>query len=118
MRQTKWDKLNLQQFNLASLADPFTEKEDHEALLQISPDKAPVDARWSHTKPKSPVRQARTTLDLNQDVPVNLIYKLTRKQQTVKFKSVSAGFPNHSYAGYRQGSTDTEDDDRSGMINV
>jgi len=44
-RDFNWDKLNLQQFNLASLADPFTEKEVPEALLQISPDKAPVDAR-------------------------------------------------------------------------
>ena len=56
---------------------------------------AGVDVRWSHTKPRSPVRQARTALDLNQGVPVNLNCKLTRKQQTVKFKSVSAGFPNH-----------------------
>ena len=61
----------------------------------------PVDARWSHTKPRSPVSQARTALDLNQGVLVNLTCKLTKKQQTVKFKSVSAGFPNHSYAGYR-----------------
>ena len=69
-------------------------------------------------KPESPVCQARTALDSNQGMPVNLTCKLTRKQQTVKFKSVSAGFPNHSYAEYRQGSTDTEDDDRSSMINV
>ena len=55
-----------------------------------------VDAKRSHTKPESPVRQARTALDSNQGVLVNLICKLTRKQQNVKFKSVSAGFPNHS----------------------
>ena len=48
--------------------------------------------------------------DLNQGVPVNLTCKLTRKQQTVKFKSVSAGFPNHSYMEYRQGLADTEND--------
>ena len=61
-----------------------------------------VDARWSHTKPRSLVRQVRTALDLNQCVPVNLTCKLTKKQQTVKFKSVSTGFSNHSYVGYRQ----------------
>ena len=77
-----------------------------------------IDAKQSHTKPESTIRQARTALDSNLGVPVNLTYKLTRKQQTVKFNSVSAGFPNHSYAGYRQGSADTQDDDRSGMINV
>ena len=47
-----------------------------------------VDARRSHTKPRSPIGQARTALDLNRGVPVNLTCKLTRKQQTVKFKSV------------------------------
>ena len=77
-----------------------------------------IDARWSHTKPRSPIRQAQTALNLNQGVSVNLTCKLTRKQQTVKFKSVSAGFSNHSYAGYRQGPADTEDDKRSGMISV
>jgi len=69
-------------------------------------------------KPESPVRQAQTALDSNQGVPVNLTYKLTRKQQTIKFKSVSARFPNHSYVGYRQGHVDTEDDKRSGMMSV
>ena len=77
-----------------------------------------VDARWSHTKPRSPVRQARTALDLNQGVPVNLTCILTRKQQTVKFKRVSAEFPNHSYAGYWQSPADIEDDKRSGMMSV
>ena len=52
--------------------------------------------------------------DLNQGVPVNLTCKLTRKQQTIKFRSVSAGFANHSYAVYRQGSADTEDDKKIG----
>jgi hypothetical protein len=77
-----------------------------------------VDAKQSHNKPESPVRQARTALDSNQGVPVNLTCKLTRKQQTVKFKSVSAGFPNHSYAAYRQGSADTENNSRSGTKSV
>ena len=62
-----------------------------------------VDAKRSHIKPESPVRQTRTALDSNEGVPVNLTCKLIRKQQTVKFKSVSAGFPNHSYTAYRQG---------------
>ena len=79
---------------------------------------ATVDAKQSHTKPESTVRQARTALDSNQGVPVNLTCKLTRKQQIVKFKSVSAGFPNHSYAAYRQDSADTEKDSRSGIISV
>ena len=76
------------------------------------------DTKRSHTKPESPVRQARNTLDSNQGVPANLTCKLTRKQQTIKYKSVSAGFLNHSYVAYRQGSADTENDNRSGMINV
>ena len=72
-----------------------------------------------HTpKPESLVRQARTALDSNQDMPVNLTCKLTRKMQTVKYKSVLAGFPNHSYAAYRQGSADTENDSRSGIKSV
>ena len=72
-----------------------------------------------HTpKPESIVCQARTALDLNQDVPVNLICKLTRKQQTIKYKSVSAGFPKHSYAAYRQGSTEIENDSRSDIKSV
>ena len=72
---------------------------------------------WNdHTpKPESLVRQARTALDSNQGVPVNLTCKLTRKQQTVKFKSISAGFPNNSYALYRQGSVDTKNDNRSSI---
>ena len=77
-----------------------------------------VYAKRSHTKPKNPVRQARTALDSNQSVLVNLTCKLTRKQQTFKFKSVSAGFPNHSYAGYRQGSADTEGDKRLCLMSV
>ena len=72
-----------------------------------------------HTpKLESPVRQDRTALDSNQDVPVNLTYKSISKQQTVKLKSVSAGFLNHSYAPYRQSSADTENDNRSGIKNV
>ena len=75
--------------------------------------------RNDHTpKPESPVRQARTALDSNQGVPVNLTCKLTRKQQTVKFKSVSAGFPNHPYAAYWQDSADTENDNRSNIKRV
>ena len=77
-----------------------------------------VDTKGSHTKPEIPVRQARTALDSNQGVPVKLTCKLTRKQQTVKFKSLSAGFPNHSYAGYRQSPADIEDDKRSDMMSV
>ena len=77
-----------------------------------------VDAKWSHTKPESPVRQARTALDLNQGVPVNLTCKFTRKQQTVKYESVSAGIPNNSDASYRQGSADIENDNKSGMKSV
>ena len=76
------------------------------------------DAKRSHTKPESPVRQAWTALDSNQGVPVNLTCKLIRKQQTVKFKSVSAGFPNHPYAMYRQGSADTENDNKSSIKSV
>ena len=64
------------------------------------------------TKPDSPVRQARTALDSNQDVPINLTCKLTRKQQTVKYESVSTEFPNNSHALYRQGSIDKENDSR------
>ena len=56
--------------------------------------------------------------DLNQGVPVNLTYNLIRKQQTVKFKSVSGGFPNHSYVGYRQGPADSEGDKRLYKVNV
>ena len=77
-----------------------------------------VDAKRSHTKPESPVRQARTALDSNQDVPVNLTCKLTRKQQTVKFKTVLVGFPNHPYAAYRHGSADTENGNRSSIKGV
>ena len=77
-----------------------------------------VDAKRSHTKPESPVCQDRTALDSNQDVPVNLTCKSISKQQTVKLKSVSAGFLNHSYAGYRQGPADREDDKRSGVMSV
>ena len=78
-----------------------------------------VLTRNDHTpKPESPVRQARTALDSNQVVPVNLTYKLTRKQQTFKFKSISTGFPNHSYAAYQQGSANTENDRGSGIKNV
>ena len=69
-------------------------------------------------KSECPVRQARTALDSNQGVPVNLTCKLTRKQQIIKFKSVSAGFSNHSHAAYRQGSADIENDNRSGMISM
>jgi hypothetical protein len=45
---------------------------------------------WNdHTpKPESPVCQARTALDSNQGVPVNLTCKLTRKQQIIKYKSI------------------------------
>jgi hypothetical protein len=68
------------------------------------------DAKWSHTKPESPIRQAWTALDSNQGVPVNLTYKLTKKQQTIKFESVPAGFLNNSHAPYRQDSADTEND--------
>ena len=65
--------------------------------------------RNDHTpKPESPVRQARTALDSNQGVPVTLISKLTRRQQTVRYESVSAGFPNNSHASYRQGSAETK----------
>ena len=56
--------------------------------------------------------------DLNQGVPVNLTYKLTRKQLTVKFRSVSGEFPNHSYTGYRQGPADSEGDKRLYMVNM
>ena len=71
-----------------------------------------VDAKRSQTQPRSHVRQARTALDSNQGVPVNLTCKLTRKQQTVKYESVSTGFPNNSHASYRQGSADTENNSR------
>jgi len=72
--------------------------------------------RNDHTpSPESPVRHARTALDSNQGVPANLTYNLTRKQQTVKFMSVSAGFPNHSYTVYQQDSADIENDNRSGI---
>ena len=67
---------------------------------------------------QEPVCQAQTALDLNQGVPVNLTCKLTRKQQTVKYESVSAGFPNNSHASYRQGSADIENDNKSGMKSV
>ena len=77
-----------------------------------------VDAKRSHTKPESPVRQTRTALDSNEGVPVNLTCKLTRKPQTVKFKSVSTGFPNHSHTTYRQGSADTKNDSRSRIKSV
>jgi hypothetical protein len=90
-------------------------------LIILVPPGVPKDMlpRNNHTpKPESPVRQARTALDSNQGVPVNLTCKLTRKQQTVKYESVSAGFPNNSHALYRQGSADTENDNRLGMINV
>ena len=73
----------------------------------------------NHTrKPESFVRQARTVLDSNQDVPVNLTCKLKRNQQTVKFENVSAGFSNNSHASYRQGSADTESGNRLDKINV
>jgi hypothetical protein len=56
--------------------------------------------------------------DSNQGVPANFTCKLIKKQQTVKLKSVLAGFPNHSHAAYRQGSANTENDSRSGIKNV
>ena len=77
-----------------------------------------IDAKQSHTKPESTIRQARTALDSNLGVPVNLTYKLTRNQQTIKFKSVSTGFPNNSHAVYWQGSAYTENDNRSDRISV
>ena len=89
--------------------------EDIQTKLLKRQEAAAVDAKQSHTKSESLVRQGRTALDSNQGVLVNLTYKLTRKQQIVKFKSVLAGFPNHSYAAYRQGSADTENDSRSGI---
>ena len=75
-----------------------------------------VDAKDLHTKPESTVRQAQTATASNRGVPVNLTCKLTRNQQTVKFESVSAGFPNNSRAAYRQDVADTEND-RSNRIN-
>ena len=63
-------------------------------------------------KPECPVRYS------NQGVLVNLTYKLTRKQQTVKYESVSAGFPNNSHTSYRHGAADTENDNKLDKINV
>ena len=77
-----------------------------------------VNAKDRHTKPKSTVRQDQTITAANRGVPVNLTYKLTRNQQTVKFESISAGFPNNSHTLYRQGSADTKNDNRSDRINV
>ena len=76
---------------------------------------ASVDAKINTLESEGTVRQAS---EYRPSVPVNLTSKLIRKQQTVKFKSVSAGFPNHSYAGYRQGSADTEGDKRSCKMSV
>ena len=73
------------------------------------------DAKINTLESEDTVRQAS---ECRPSVPVNLTCKLTRKQQTVKFKSVSARFPNHSYAGYRQGSADTEGDKRSYKMSV
>ena len=92
--------------------------EDTQTKLLKRQEAAAVDAKQSHTKSESLVRQGRTALDSNQGVPVNLTCKLTRKQQTVKFESVSVGFSNNSHVLYRQCSTDIENDNRSGMINV
>ena len=75
--------------------------------------------RNDHTpNPRAPYAKLGLHLDSKQGVPINLTCKLTRKQQTVKFKSVSAGFPNHSHAAYHQDSADTENDSRSGIKNV
>ena len=90
-------------------------------LILLVPPGVPKDVlmRNDHTpKPESRVSQARTALDSNQGVPVNLTCKLIRKQQTVKYESVSVGFPNNSYAAYRQGFADTENDSRSGIKSV
>ena len=56
--------------------------------------------------------------DLNQGVPVNLTCKLTRKQQTVQFKNVSARFPNHSYQGIGKALPIQKMTKRSGMMSV
>ena len=90
-------------------------------LIILVPPGVPKDmlTRNDHTpKPESPVRQGHTTLDSNQGVPVNLTCKLTRKQQTVKFESVSVGFSNNSHVLYRQCSTDIENDNGSDKIDV
>ena len=120
--QTRLSRLrtNQSQHHWKLSVSPRRQRAALRLLLQVCPKKGPdpVDAKRSHTKPKSPVRQARTALDSNQGVPVNLTYKLTRKQQTVKFKSVSAGFPNHPYAAYWQDSADTENDNRSNIKRV
>ena len=75
-----------------------------------------VNAKDRHTKPKSTVRQAQTITASNRGVPVNLTYKLTRNQQTVKFESVLAGFPNNPHTAYQQDVADTRNN-RSDRIN-
>ena len=49
-------------------------------------------------------------------LPVNLTCKLTKKQQIIKYESVSAGFPNNSHTAYRQEAADIENDNRSNGI--
>ena len=75
-----------------------------------------VDAKDRHTKPESTIRQAQIATASNRGMLVNLTCKLNRNRQTVKFESVSAGFPNNSHAVYRQGATDTEND-KSNVVN-
>ena len=60
------------------------------------------------------VRQASES---QLSVPVNLTCNWQGINK-VKFESVSAGIPNISQVAYRQGSADTENDNRSGKINV
>ena len=72
-----------------------------------------VDAKRSHTKAREPHTPSSDCTWFKPWRANQFTCKLTRKQQTVKFKSVSTGFPNHSHAAYRQGSADTENDSRS-----
>jgi hypothetical protein len=73
-----------------------------------------VDVKDQHTKPESTVRQAQTATASNQGVRVSLSCKLTRNRQTVKFESLSAGFPNNSHIAYRQDAADTKMTDQIG----
>ena len=88
-------------------------------MLVMPSQSYPVLTRNDHTpNPRAPYAKLGLHLDSKQGVPINLTCKLTRKQKTVKYKSVSAGFPNHLYVAYRQGSADTENDNRLGIKSV
>ena len=68
----------------------------------------------THWNPRASIRQAPKS---QPSVPVNLTCNWQGINK-VKSESVSTGIPNVSQVAYRQGSADTENDNRSGKINV